>query len=511
MASTSNPVHEKDKGKAPRSHFQPTVCLADWWLVKVEHDFQGSRLGVAGFTSREKQAMRAFSSAPILKRYGFSTLETTDGICVILDSLINKVRTLENGFSSDVCNHFNCGFPIYWKEYDEIFLREESPSSGVKLLKKSKKAKFLPDPLPQKSDSEISGSVENINMTCIASRLLQKKSYSAGRIVEEHIASDIPLTCVKNAMQSVTDSFSGRDVKISAVNDKNDDFQSPDNGGILSACHLYNRSRSKPTANNLRNVKVHSKDSTNANPGKSLSLSEEILTHTEGRVTTRSMSNLKMKEKNYKASARISGVEKISLNSVSSTGSGKVDLAPGYCEPGGRSNIYSEVSGLHGHKDQAKLGKLDAGSIKDVLEQISETSSQDKDLRKIKTNGKSQKAKNKATTSPSMLAAADNKKENVIAENKRLAEMNNSSGMKTRRKLRTPDKEKEKVPSASPQSLSCNRSRSGRLLMPTLAFWCNQRAIYDADRTITGIVDGINMEQPRKGSRSTPRKRRQLM
>ncbi|KAL0419147.1 UNVERIFIED_CONTAM: hypothetical protein Sradi_1328200 [Sesamum radiatum] len=149
MASSSNPVHEKDKSKAPRSHFQPTVCLADWWLVKVEHDFQGSRLGVAGFTSREKQAMRVFSSAPILKTYGFSTLETTDGICVILDSLINKVRTLENGFSSDVCDHFNCGFPIYWKEYDENFLRKESPSSGVKVLMKSKKAKTLPDPLPK--------------------------------------------------------------------------------------------------------------------------------------------------------------------------------------------------------------------------------------------------------------------------------------------------------------------------------------------------------------------------
>ncbi|KAK4407748.1 hypothetical protein Sango_0355800 [Sesamum angolense] len=414
MASSSNPVHEKDKGKAPRSHFQPTVCLADWWLVEVEHDFQGSRLGVAGFTSREKQAMRVFSSAPILKTYGFSTLETTDGICVILDSLINKVRTLENGFSSDseatfpleivVCNHFNCGFPIYWKEYDENFLRKESPSSGVKLMK-SKKAKTLPDPLPQKSDSEISGSVENINMTCIASGLLQKESYSAGHTVKEHIASNIPLTCVKNTMQN----------------------------------------RSKPVADSLRKVKVHRKDSTNANLGISLSLSEEILTHTEGRVTTRSMSNLKMKEKNNKASARISGGEKISLNSVSSMGSEKVDLAPGYCEPGGRSNCYSEVSGLHGHTDKAKLGELDAGSMKDVLEQISETSSQDKDLRRLKLKARHRRQK-----------------------------------IKQQHHLRTPDKEKEKVPSATPQSLSCNRSRSGRLLMPTLAFWCNQRAIYNA-------------------------------
>ncbi|KAL2237696.1 UNVERIFIED_CONTAM: hypothetical protein Sindi_0961300 [Sesamum indicum] len=101
-----------------------------------------------------------------------------------------------------------------------------------------------------------------------------------------------------------------------------------------------------------------------------MSLPEEILTHTEDRVTTPSLSNLKMKEKNNKASARISGGE-FSLNSVSLMGSEKVDLAFGYCEPGGRSNCYSEVSIFHGHTDKAKLCVLNAGSMKDVLEQIS--------------------------------------------------------------------------------------------------------------------------------------------
>ncbi|KAK4423035.1 hypothetical protein Salat_1886100 [Sesamum alatum] len=474
MASASTPVHQKDKGKTPTSHFHPTVCLADWWLVKAEDDFQGSRLAVAGFTSRKKQAMRVFSSAPILKTHGVSILETTDGICVILQHPMNEVRTLENGFPSDVCDHFLFGFPLFWKEYEEYFL-------------------------------------DNIDMTCNASGPLQEESYSALCIVEDHIASDIPLTCVKNTMHSATDSFSGGNVKISAVIDKNDDSQSPDNVGILSACHLYNRSRSKLAADNLRKVEVHRKDPTNANSGKSMNLSHEILSHTEGRVATRSMSNLKMKEKNNKVSATMSGGEKISLNSVLSMGSEKLDLASGYCEPGGRNNCYLEVRGFHRSTDKVKLGKLGAGSMKDVLEQISETSSQDKDLRKNKTKGKTQKAKYKATMSPSMPAAADNQKDNVIAEKNHLSEMTNSSRMITRRKLRTPDKEKEKVPTASPHSSSFKRSRSGRLLMPTLAFWCNQRAIYDADRTVTGIVDGIDLEQPRNGSWSTPQKRRQLM
>ena len=46
--------------------------------------------------------MRLFSSAPIVKRYDFSTMETADGICVVIKGFINKLRTQENGFPSMV-------------------------------------------------------------------------------------------------------------------------------------------------------------------------------------------------------------------------------------------------------------------------------------------------------------------------------------------------------------------------------------------------------------------------
>lgn len=49
-----------------------------------------------------KQAVRLFCSAPIVKRYDFSTMETADGICVVIRGLINKPRTQENGFTSMV-------------------------------------------------------------------------------------------------------------------------------------------------------------------------------------------------------------------------------------------------------------------------------------------------------------------------------------------------------------------------------------------------------------------------
>ncbi|KAK2975096.1 hypothetical protein RJ640_014458 [Escallonia rubra] len=83
------------------SYFQKTVCLEDWWLIKVENGLEGKRLGVAGFTSRDRGARRAFCSAPILKRYDVFTLETMDGICVLIKGFLNKARTEENGFPSE--------------------------------------------------------------------------------------------------------------------------------------------------------------------------------------------------------------------------------------------------------------------------------------------------------------------------------------------------------------------------------------------------------------------------
>ncbi|KAI3465984.1 hypothetical protein Pfo_022647 [Paulownia fortunei] len=543
MASASSPDHHKNRGNRPKSHFNQTVCLADWWLDKTENDFQGRQLAVGGFTSREKQAMRVFSSAPILKRYDVFTIETTDGICVILKGFINKARTVENGFPSDVYNHFVFGFPPYWKEYEQKLMRKESTSkdiSGFNLLKKlspqsetvesgqphvdsrekdlgsqvnmdvkgmrkSKKTKSSAVLLPKKSDTVIGGSEDNLSMSCIASGGLEKESYSGGPTVEDQTTLDMPVNCTKN------NSSVGGNISISAVTDKVvDDSEIHDSGGIMSACHLHNKCRSKKATDNLTKVELDKRNSKESNFDRDMSSSEEILSYSEGRVRTRSMSSLKMKQKNNQTSARLSGGEKIRSNSFSSMGSEKVEFASVDCEPGGRNNWNSRVSELHGPMDKIKLSELDAGSVEDEFEQISGAPNLDKDLIKVKTKGNIEMAKNKATRSLSTLAAADNQKDNVIPDINSLSENAKASDMKTRRKLayETPDREKEKVPSASPQCMSFNRSRSGRLLMPILEFWRNQRAIYNADRTITGIEEGIRPEQRRKGSRSTPQRKR---
>ncbi|KAK3031713.1 hypothetical protein RJ639_035299 [Escallonia herrerae] len=60
--------------------------------------------GYGHYSAKEQSlrgARRAFCSAPILKRYDVFTLETIDGICVIIKGFLNKARTGENGFPSE--------------------------------------------------------------------------------------------------------------------------------------------------------------------------------------------------------------------------------------------------------------------------------------------------------------------------------------------------------------------------------------------------------------------------
>jgi hypothetical protein len=44
-----------------------------------------------------------FNSAPIIKRFDEFSLETADGIYVVIRGFINEQRTLDNGFTSKVC------------------------------------------------------------------------------------------------------------------------------------------------------------------------------------------------------------------------------------------------------------------------------------------------------------------------------------------------------------------------------------------------------------------------
>ncbi|KAF9683813.1 hypothetical protein SADUNF_Sadunf04G0053200 [Salix dunnii] len=113
---------------AATSAFQKTVMLHDWWLIKAEQEFQGKKIAVAGFTSLEKKPVRVFHSAAITKRYDVFTLQTADGVTVLLHGYINRTLTVENGFSSKVFRHFCFGFPPDWEECGTKFLNSSCES-----------------------------------------------------------------------------------------------------------------------------------------------------------------------------------------------------------------------------------------------------------------------------------------------------------------------------------------------------------------------------------------------
>ncbi|CAN4089909.1 unnamed protein product [Withania somnifera] len=98
------------------SSFLREVYLYDWWLIKVEISDGSKRLGVGGFTAKERPDGRVFHSTTIAKRHDTVTLVSVDGITILLSGFINRCRTLQNGFSSEVCEQFLLGFPYNWEE-----------------------------------------------------------------------------------------------------------------------------------------------------------------------------------------------------------------------------------------------------------------------------------------------------------------------------------------------------------------------------------------------------------
>ncbi|KAI3515868.1 hypothetical protein L1887_14773 [Cichorium endivia] len=127
------PIDAANNSPPSRSYYHKSVSLQDWWLTKPQTVDDRKRIGVSGLTCTSQlygslsylwflfliwsRAERCFSSAPILKAYDFFELETVDGICVILQGYINKEKTLQSGFSSEVFDHFVIGFPPYWEEF----------------------------------------------------------------------------------------------------------------------------------------------------------------------------------------------------------------------------------------------------------------------------------------------------------------------------------------------------------------------------------------------------------
>ncbi|XP_011026370.1 PREDICTED: uncharacterized protein LOC105126999 isoform X2 [Populus euphratica] len=83
-----------------------------------------------GFDGHRGVGTRLFCSAAIVRRHYATILETKDGVTVTVSGFINRDRTRENGFSFQICEHFQLGFPYSWLELATQLGGEESANRG---------------------------------------------------------------------------------------------------------------------------------------------------------------------------------------------------------------------------------------------------------------------------------------------------------------------------------------------------------------------------------------------
>ncbi|XP_049360998.1 kinetochore-associated protein KNL-2 homolog isoform X8 [Solanum verrucosum] len=374
---------EPKSSNSSKSCFQPTVSLKDWWLIRAERDSQGRTLAVAGLTSREGQALRGFTSAPILKIYDVFNLETIDGICVVLKGFINKSRSEENGFPSEVIGQFLFGFPPQWETFNEKFLGRESKGKAS-----------ASDALCFEKPSMYSEKVKDL-------KKLDQNDHveTTGETIQDH---------------------NGRK-----------DYEVEDNL--------------------MRD---------NQNDGE---VANEVIVQKKKKRATRSSDQ---------------------LNST---------------------NTSTSIA-----KEQ---GILDHNGIKDyeVEDNLMRDSQNDGE---VASEVIVQKKTKRAMRSPDMLNSTNTSTsiaKEQTADVNRTTHFKSSSTENAKRKLSygSPQQGKEAVRLISPEPLSFNRSRSGRVLLPPMAFWRNQRAVYDADQRVTEVIQGDpNLDYLSRVCRSEPSKKR---
>ncbi|XP_019187546.1 PREDICTED: uncharacterized protein LOC109182005 [Ipomoea nil] len=367
-------ISEMDSGS--KSYFQKAVCLTDWWLVKAENDSRGKRLAVGGFTLRHN-VRQEFSSAPIEKVYDVFTLETMDGICILLKGFLNKTRTRENGFPSKVFDNFILGFPPNWESFAVKDSWEESPPKVSEIAIG-----------PQKSSS-CSQSVSEFRKTT-------RKNKNDASSAETHGPE-----CKKN-------------LKTKVGSKKGNRSEETEN----KACRQ--KSTNKAVSISQRFRSCYNKQNQTSEGG---TLIDRKIASTSGSKAKRKLSYEEPLLENGRGGASAQSAEPSTSN----------DLRSEIIDNNLRGNSEDETSKGENQKD---------GGVNKVV---------------------IQKNTSKAAQSSVDFGCA---------------------------RSATPGKNRQNGVSAvtSPQSLSYKRSRSGRLLLPPLKFWQNQRAIYDSDRRVTGIV-----------------------
>ncbi|KAK4373689.1 hypothetical protein RND71_009073 [Anisodus tanguticus] len=133
-----------------------------------------------------RQDERVFHSAAIAKRHDTVTFVTVDGITILVSGFINRCRTLQNGFSAEVCNQFLLGFPYNWEESAALSFGEstnEDAAFGISDFSESV------DGSADRASSSFSMSIDHLPANVLRDLLLS--SDPEGRKLRKSIFSEI--------------------------------------------------------------------------------------------------------------------------------------------------------------------------------------------------------------------------------------------------------------------------------------------------------------------------------
>ncbi|KAL6145968.1 hypothetical protein ACLB2K_056651 [Fragaria x ananassa] len=428
-----------------RSHFKPTVSLYDWWLVKSEDNDGKSKLAVAGVSSAPQEIpRRVFNSAPISKKHDVFTLETTDGVTVILDGIINKQQTIANGFSDEIAKRFQLGFYPGWEKGVAEFLAGDCNTTVVsgRISDSGSEGEGKKDSSPTSvhfSQEETRTPYEHVGSTCFqwngTSKNLEgnQRNPMSGCSMKHRSSKLLPLS---DAFENVGEA-SGAAVQSGGKLDFDfveDDMQQTSNAeegqdfGNVKAQVREGKSGAKgeikSRKRNMRQVTVDT---------------QEIHSIPEvNKKNNRTPSTLEVKKK--KDGTPKANTKKRQV-SASLEGSKMRTSTPSTLEVNNKEKVSLSTTKVYTRK------------------------------RKVSPSTSDVSKKNKSSP---LTLEMNNKKEATLSSPKVTAYTS----------------------LISPESLSAGRSRSGRLRLRPLEFWRNQSAVYDKDHGVIGIQEEIPRVTP---------------
>lgn len=419
------------------SYFRKAVTLQNWWLTKPETDEDTKRLGVAG-TSQQNQATRCFSSAPILKAYDIVDLETVDGVSIILQGFINKDRTLENGFSPEVFDHFVFGFPPYWEEFATSFPKGGSAAKCVSRVHEDEK-------------DSIEGHTDIYKVSSL-------------EFPHEHITKD------------------GHGVLICERSPVTAEFKDDPNLGMSPVVR-----NGMDSCTGLKHVGVSSRRMTR-------SMTKMDSRKSNNSVLLHGISNVDKVTVINPVNIGSCDILRIDINQGENkdadvSGELEIDTTRSNLEA---KHIKSECS------DPLSSTNVDVIDVNDeiLLPRTNMKACQNKKKIKEGKSGSRIDVPNKEG-----VAATHGTRSNLAirtrSKSKRKQTTETPKSAKSTSRVKKGSKEIVKI--LSPESFSGKKSRSGRALLPVLEFWRNERVVYDADGYLCGVQTYVR--QSSRGTR----------